>query len=115
MTEKWITPHHEHEHTHILYKRHAQVEGGENSLQRHQLAVALQDFCKGLSTFLLDGIVLEADEQLGKLSNYKNSKCYTGILKDHCVHKPKSMGIVLTLLIPGLDSFSEPLPETLHL
>ncbi len=51
----------------------AQVEGGENSLQRHQLAVTLQHFCEGLSTFLLDGIVLEADGGLGKLSNYTNS------------------------------------------
>lgn len=93
----------------------AQVEGGENSLQRHQLAVTLQDFCKGLSTFLLDGIVLEAEGGLGKLSNYTNSTCYSGILWDDCVHKPKCMAITLTLLIPGLGSFSEPLQETLHL
>lgn len=52
-------------HAYSMYtvrrKCNKQVQQRQNSLQRHQFAVALQYFCNGLSTFLLNGIILEAD------------------------------------------------------
>lgn len=40
---------------------------------------------------------------------------YSGILQGHLAHAPESMTRPLTWQTPGLGSFSEPLPETLHL
>ena len=75
MREQLFTPHRQHERTHILCKGHgtsSKVKNRKHSLQRHQFAVAQQYLCKGLSTFLFNGIVLEADEWLEKLNNYSN-------------------------------------------